>query len=59
MEAAEETLAQAREGWKKLSYCIAFGVIGHIKADASVALTGRTEVEDGHDHDLDLTGVVE
>ena len=28
--AAENILAQARDGWKKLSYCIAKGVVDHI-----------------------------
>lgn len=53
---AQEALDKAREGWKKLSYAIATGVIEHITANmevfgiktqgiVSAAVTGNTAVQ--------------
>ena len=44
--AAQEALDAAREGWKKLSYAIAKGVIEHIKAHLEI-------------HDIETAGEVD
>lgn len=67
--AAQEALDGAREGWKKLSYSIAFGVIEYIKVnmeivgiktqgDVDTTVKGETGLADpgNHKHTLDLTG---
>ena len=59
--AAQEALDQARLGWKKLSYSIAYGVIEHIKSnmeingittkgDVSITISGSTGIADPADH---------
>ncbi|MDN3522556.1 hypothetical protein [Halomonas ramblicola] len=63
--AAQEALDKAREGWRKLSYAIARGVvehlIGHLEIDGvrtrgtvNIRVTGDTEPADGHRHGVDL-----
>ncbi|MCZ6817979.1 MAG: hypothetical protein O7G31_00620 [Calditrichaeota bacterium] len=65
--AAENALAEARNGWKKLSYAIAKGVINHIltnmvitgietEGDVSTSISGNTGETDGHLHTVELTG---
>lgn len=65
--AAENALAEARNGWKKLSYSIAKGVINHIltnmvitgietQGDVSTSISGNTGETDGHDHTVSLAG---
>lgn len=65
--AAENALAEARNGWKKLSYAIAKGVINHIltnmeitgietEGDVSTSISGDTGATDGHVHTVGLTG---
>jgi hypothetical protein len=34
--AAEQALAAARDGWRKLSFCIATGVINHLKSNLEI-----------------------
>ncbi len=66
---AQEALDKAREGWKKLSYAIAKGVIEHLISNMEVfgiktsgnvnaAVNGNTgPAEPGnHVHNVDLTG---
>lgn len=61
-QALEEALAQARKGWKQLAYCIASGVVAHIKSsmeifgiqsagtlpDGSRFVAGQTGATTGH-----------
>lgn len=66
---AQEALDGAREGWKKLSYAIAKGVIEHIKANmeirsvktrgnVSTTVKGTTGLTGPgpHQHSVDLSG---
>jgi hypothetical protein len=66
---SEEALAEARVGWKKISYAIAKGVIDHVisnmevfgietKGDIGTSVKGKTETVPGfeHQHDVDLEG---
>lgn len=66
---AQEALDGAREGWKKLSYAIAKGVIEHIQTNmeivgiqtqgnVSAAVEGNTGPANpaNHVHSVDLTG---
>jgi len=65
----KEALAEARTGWKKISYAIAKGVIDHVisnmevfsietKGDIETSVKGKTETVPGfeHQHDVDLEG---
>jgi hypothetical protein len=66
--AAEDALEQAREGWQKLAYAIASGVVRHLRTnlevhgvrtrgDVSLEIDGTTAAADGHQHGAgDLAG---
>jgi len=67
---AQEALDGAREGWKRLAYCIAKGVIEHMKANMEIlgietrgsvntTVQGNTAVAnpDNHLHSVNLSGV--
>ena len=69
-EAAIKALRDARDGWRKLSYCIAKGVIDHIKAnmeifgvetqgDITTSVAGNTgsSPPSNHHHSVNLSGV--
>jgi len=69
-EGAEKALDAAREGWKKLSFAIAKGVIEHLVANmevfgitaqgnVSVPVQGNTGTAnpDNHLHSVNITGV--
>ena len=66
----EDKLAPIREGWKKIAYAVAKGVIDHITANLEVfgvtvqgnvttAVTGNTNRSDpgNHLHAVDLSGM--
>ena len=68
-ESLEKSLNDAREGWKKLSFAIAKGVIDHIKenmeicgietqGDIATTVEGKTgeAAPDNHRHSVDLSG---
>jgi len=64
---AQEALDKAREGWKKLSYAVARGVIEHLKAnmevrgvvtrgDVRTTVAGDTGTTSSHRHNVNLSG---
>ncbi len=66
--AAQEALTQAREGWKKLSYAIAKGVVDHLRSNmeirniqtqgnVNVSVSGDTDNTPGHFHTVNLSGI--
>lgn len=70
--AAQKALDKARQGWKKLAYSIAFGVIEHIKSNmeikgittrgnVTIDVQGNTkpEVVGGHTHPVDISSTKE
>jgi hypothetical protein len=67
LDVDDETLQQMREGWKKLAFAVATGVINHLVANLeisgvqtrgniSAAVSGNTAVASGHQHAVTLTG---
>ena len=64
---AQTALNEARKGWQRLAYSIAFGVIEHIKSNMEIkGITGKGDVDttvmgetktaipDDHSHEVDL-----